>query len=36
MSDNEEFGMEMQAVGLGSVKFISHNGRAESLGVGTV
>lgn len=33
---NEEFGMEMQALTLRSVKFVSHNGRTETLSMGTV
>ena len=36
MSDHEKFGMEVQAVSLGAVKFISDNGRSESVSVGTM
>jgi hypothetical protein len=36
MTDYEEFGMEVEAVGLGAVEFITDDGGGESLGVGTM
>jgi hypothetical protein len=36
MSEHEEFSMEVEAVGLGAVEFITDDGGGESLGVGTM